>query len=188
MRNSQRNTRRQSWLTAYRIFAVAALAVIVMMQSVLLARSFAPNNSVQATKVERASVYLQDAGFGNPVYLGVTPASEGEYPTFQATAIGGQTVKLFIRTTPGGGWEIQPATADGGYILDSVKSADDLAYAAQEAVWKWENIPPSIQPRTDGSWGEYESRKYMYEQLKKYSPDKSYWTAPRSGTYGWPRK
>ncbi len=185
MQNSSSKTRRQSWLTAYRIFTVAALAVVVAMLTILLGRSFAPITSVQATKVERATTYLQDIGFKDPVYLGITPATEGEYPTFRVTAIGGAKADVFIRTNPDGGWEFQLGRE---YVLNPMGSADDLARAAYEAVSDWEKMPSTIQPRTDGSWGEYESRKYAYERLKPYNPDPSYWRIPRDETGGWPKK
>lgn len=182
--SSNSSSRRQSWLTAYRIGAVALLVVAVAMLSVLLVR---PSSSVitveQGSKVGRAAAYLQDVGFSDPIYLGVKPAVEGEYPTFRATAIGGQPVDLMIRTTPNSGWEIQVA----GYYGDPINSADALARAAQKAVYDWEHVPPDVKPRTDGAFGEYESRKYDNDLLAKYNPVDSYWHQPRDETSGWPR-
>lgn len=184
MQNSRNNnTRRQTWLTIYRVFTVVAITAAVAISAILLGRSFLPISSTQASKVERATTFLQDVGFANPTYLGITPGVEGEYPTFRAEAIGGKSVDLWMRTTPNGGWEIQPVG-----IFKSVKSADDLARVAQSAVFDWENMPSSIKPRTDGASGEYESRKYDYDRLAKYNPDGSYWKTSSNETGDWPRK
>ena len=179
--------RRQKWLNAYRIatpiLLVGVIAVVAIYGNLLLSRSFAPITATQADKIEQASSFLEDAGFGDPVYLGILPAVEGEYPTFRATAIGGASVDLLIRTTNNGGWEIQPAG-----VFESIASADDLARLASSAVRDWEHIPADITPRTDGSYGEYESREYSYNLLKDYNPDDSYWDITRDETGGWPRK
>ena len=74
-------------------------------------------------------------------------------------------------------------------MFESVASAEDFARKATEAVDKWLYIPSDIKPRTDGNWGEYESRKYEYEQLKQYAPGADYWkTARPNETTGWPSK
>lgn len=183
MRNNKSGSRRQTWLTVYRFATVALLVVLVALSSVLVRRSFLPITSEQADKVEMASSLLESVGFGAPIYLGITPGAEGEYPTFRATAIGGEPVELWIRTTHNGGLEIQPVG-----VWESVASADDFAHLASNAVFSWENMPPDIQPRTDGSYGEYESRQYSYELLAKYAPDRSYWHIPRDEVGDWPRK
>ena len=187
MRNGNPSNRRGRWLTAYRYFTVIALtaifAVVMVWGNILSDRSFAPINTTQASKIERASTFLQNAGFNNPIYLGVIPGVEGEWPTFRAEAIGGEPVDLIIRTTRNGGWEIQPDA-----VFESVDSAEDFARLAGKAVDEWENMPPDIKPRTDGAFGEYEARKFDFEHLVKYSQDKSFWDIPRDETSGWPRK
>lgn len=187
MRTNTGGSRRPKWLNLYRAFTVLALVALVVMGGVALSklsdvsdRSFAPINTVQATKVETAASFLETVGFGHPVYLGIKPAVEGEYPTFRVEAIGGQSVEVFIRTTKNGGMEIQPTM-----IFQTVASADDFARLASEAVSNWENMPPSIQPRTDGSYGEYESRKYDFDKLAKYKAD---YGVVSDETAGWPRK
>ncbi len=143
------------------------------------------DSAPKATKVQRASTLLQTVGFESPEYKGIQPgAAEGEFPTFTATAIGGQTVKLQIRTTRNGGLEIQPFG-----IFHTVESADAFAREAAEAVSNWKNMPPSIKPSTDDSWGEYESRKYDFEQIGKYAPPPSYSNkAEPDYIKGWPKK
>lgn len=183
MRNSSGGSRRQKWLTAYRLVTVFLLVVIVAMGGTLLSRSFLPITVSQVSKVEQATSFIQSVGFNDPTYLGVQQEIEGEYPTFQATAIGGKSINLFVRTTPNGGWELQPVG-----MFKSVASADDFARVAQKAVYDWEHIPADIKPRTDGTYGEYESRKSNYDLLSKYNPDPSYWTTPRYEINGWPRK
>lgn len=189
MRNSNSNNtgRRQSFLTAYRIGTIVLLLTLVAICGVLLSRPVnqpAPITVAQTDRVAAAASYLQDVGFNNPVYLGITPGSESEYPTFRATAIGGKPVNLWIRTTSNGGWEIQPSM-----MFETVASADDFARKATDAVSSWEHIPSSIKPRTDGAYGEYESRKYEYGQLKDYAPGSDYWrTTVPSDTAGWPSK
>lgn len=142
-------------------------------------------SSPNATKVQRASTLLETVGFNNPVYLGIHPgAAEGKFPTFSATAIGGKSVKLQIRTTRNGGLEIQPFG-----LFHTVASADAFAQEAAVAVLNWKNMPSSIKPSTDGSWGEYESRQYDYEQFGKYAPSSSYSKkAEPDYTKGWPSK
>ena len=180
-----RSTNRQLWLTLYRWFTVVGVTATLVMVATLLGRSFMPINSAQATKVERASSFLQDVGFSNPVYLGVRPATEGSYPTFRATAIGGEPVDLYIRTNPDGSWGIQPV---GTY--KTVASADDFARTATMAVYDWENIPADIKPRTDGAYGEYETRKTNYNLLLKYDPRKAgyFEGAVPDETSGWPKQ
>lgn len=180
---TSRNTKRQTWITTYRLVTLAALAAIVIMGAILLSRSFAPINTTQASKVERATTLLENVGFNDPIYLGITKGLEGEYPTFRTTTLNGKSIDLWIRTTNNGGWEIQPVG-----LFKTISSADDLARVAQQAVSNWENIPSTIKPRTDGAGGEYESRKYDYDLLAKYSPDSSYWKIPRDETSSWPRK
>lgn len=187
MRNSTGGSRRPKWLNLYRVFTTLALVALVVMGAVALNklsdvsdRSFAPITVEQTSKVETAASFLETVGFTNPVYLGIKPGVESEYPTFQVTAIGGQPVEVFIRTAKNGGLEIQPTM-----IFQTIGSADDFARLADEAVAKWENMPPSIQPRTDGSYGEYESRKYNFEKLSKYDAD---YGAMSDETAGWPRK
>ena len=177
------NTRRQTWLTIYRVFTVVAITAAVVIGAILLGRSFMPISSTQASKVERASTLLENVGFGDPIYLGITKGLEGEYPTFRTTTLNGKSIDLWIRTTNNGGWEIQPVG-----LFKTISSADDLARVAQQAVSNWENIPSTIKPRTDGAGGEYESRKYDYDLLAEYSPDSSYWQIPRDETSSWPRK
>jgi hypothetical protein len=192
MRNNTDGPRRRPkrLLNTYRILATFLLVVIAAMVAIALVRlsdmsdrSFAPIDTVQATKVERAATFLQIVGFNDPIYLGITPAVEGDYPTFRATAIGGESVDLWIRTTSNGGLEIQPVG-----IFETVASADDFARLASDAVYAWENISPDIQPSTDGSYGEYESLQYQYELLSPYDPDDAYWDASRDETSDWPRK
>jgi hypothetical protein len=185
-------SRRQFWLTASRIttisllFVLVALSVAALVQVSRLANKPSPRivvTATQADQVAQAASFLQDVGFNSPVYKGITPATEGQYPTFTATAIGGKSVDLWIRTTPNGGWEIQPVG-----MFETVASADDFARKAQEAVDGWMHLPASIKPRTDGAYGEYESKKYNYDLLAKYNPDSSYWRTSRSETSGWPSK
>lgn len=192
MRNNTDGTRRhpKRWLNVYRVITTFLLLAIAAMSAFALDklsdvsdRSFAPIDTVQATKVERAATLLQTVGFNDPIYLGITPAAEGEYPTFRATAIGGESVDLWIRTTSNGGLEIQPVG-----IFETVTSADDFARLASAAVYDWENISADIQPSTDGGYGEYESMQYMYELLSPYDPDDAYWDASRDETSDWPRK
>jgi hypothetical protein len=163
--------------------SIGVLALLVMNGFLLSRTSSSVITVEQASKVERAAGFLQDVGFSDPVYLGIKPGAEGEYPTFRATAIGGEPVELWLRTTQNGGWEIQPV----GYFSGDIDSADDLARAAEIAVYEWENIPPDVQPRTDGAAGEYEGREYHYNLLARYVPDDSYWDQPRDETSGWPR-
>lgn len=187
MQNKTPGARRQKWLNAYRIgtpiLLVAVLVAIVSFGSLLLSRSFAPITATQADKVAQASTFLEDAGFSSPIYQGVKSDVEGQYPTFQVTAIGGKSVNVLIRTTANGGWEIQPE-----HVFKSVASADDFARVAQLAVSNWKNIPDSIKPRTDGGFGEYESRKANYDLLKDYAPGEAYWSSARNETDNWPRK
>jgi len=183
MRNASGGSRRQKWLTAYRFATVFLLMVSVAMGGVLVGRSFMPITVTEVSKVAQATSFIQSVGFNDPIYLGVQPGFEGEYPTFQATAIGGKSIDLLVRTTPNGGWELQPVGT-----FKSVASADDFARVAQQAVSDWEHMPADIKPRTDGSFGEYESRKSNYDLLSKYNPDPAYWQTPLSETSGWPRK
>jgi len=191
MQNARSNgIGRQAWLNRYRIFAVIALSIVMVtttltgvMSTLTFFRSFQPITTVQATKVEQAATFLRDAGFGDPTYQGITPGVEGQYPTFEVTAIGGKRVDMWIRTTSNGGWEIQPSG-----VFQDVKSADDFARMAQTAVYDWEHIPADIKPRTDGSYGEYESRKYDYDRLKDYAPADSYKYGAANETDGWPHK
>jgi hypothetical protein len=183
MQSSPSKSRRQSWLTAYRIGSTVLLVALLAIGIANLVRPSGTISVEQASKVQRAASFLQDAGFGDPVYLGIKPATEGEYPTFRAKAIGGESVDLMIRTTPNGGWELQVVG-----LFSPVESADALARAASKAVYDWENMPPSIQPRTDGAFGEYESRQHDYNLLFKYVvADDTYWQQPRDETAGWPR-
>lgn len=193
MQTSRTNTsRRQSWITAYRISTVLLLVILVALSVASLVRKSdvaAPAQptaitAFQADKVAQASVFLESVGFNDPLYKGIAPATEGQYPTFQVTAIGGNSLDVWIRTTPNGGWEIQPTM-----LFEDVASADAFACLAQKAVLDWEGVSRlGIKPRTDGTTGEYEMRKYMYEQLRKYNPNSSYWQSPRSETWGWPSK
>lgn len=184
MRNPSGGNRRRTWLTVYRFATIIMLTILVIIGVDLLGRPASMSvTASQATKVEQATSFLESAGFNNPVYLGVTLGAEGEYPTFRVEAIGGKSVDLWLRTTRNGGWEIQPVG-----IFHSVTSADDLARLANDAVYSWENMPPDIKPRTDGAYGAYEGRKYDFDLLAKYNPDKSYWDTPRNETGGWPRK
>lgn len=179
--NTTGGSRRPKWLNAYRLYTTIALTFVTAAIGVLLYQS-KTTTPEPPTQVEMATEYLEAAGFDSPVYLGITPGTEAEFPTFQATAIGGESVKLFLRTTPSGAWEIQP---DG--IFESVTSADEFAEIAYEAVHAWENMPSEIQPSTDGSYGEYEQRKYMYELLARYNPADSYWDTVPNETDGWSR-
>ena len=183
MRNTNGGSRRQMWLTVYRFTTVSLLVAIVAMGAILIGRSFMPISVTQASKVEQASSFLESVGFNDPIYLGVKPATEGEYPTFRAAAIGGKSIDLAIRTAPNGGWEIQP---DG--LFKTVASADDFARVAQQAVSDWKDMPAGIKPRTDGAFGEYETRKADYDLFGKYNPDSSYWGNSQNETRGWPRK
>ena len=180
-----RINRRRNWLNAFMAVSTVALVACLALLGILVSRpAGTPITVTQADRVTLAASYLQDVGFNNPVYLGVTPSTEGKYPTFRATAIGGKPVNLFVRTTINGGWEIQPSV-----MFESVASAEDFARKATDAVDKWVHIPSDIKPRTDGNWGEYESRKYEYEQLKQYAPGADYWkTARPNETTGWPSK
>lgn len=184
MQNS-RNNRRQSWLKGYRITAVIAHVLTLATVVTLLVLSGQPvtYKTNEPSKVQAAATFLQSAGFNDPVYLGIQSGSESEYPTFQVSAIGGKTLKVWIRTTPNGGLEIQPVE-----MFEPVASADAFAKFAQDAVDKWKNMPPNIKPRTDGAYGEYESRKYDYDHFAKYAPDAGYWNQPRDETRDWPRK
>lgn len=184
MQPSRSGNTRQRRINAYRIgTSILLLAITVMTGALLLRPSTQALTVTQATKVEQASAYLQDVGFNDPVYQGIQPGAEGQYPTFQATAIGGQPVKLWIRTTPYGGLEIQPVG-----VFESVASADAFARLAAQSVDEWKHMPPGIKPRTDGNYGEYEERQYMYRLLAKYNPPASYWNTPRDETVGWPRR
>jgi hypothetical protein len=49
-------------------------------------------------------------------------------------------------------------------------------------------IPEHIKPGTNGSFGEFESRKCSYDQFAKYDPGTKYWAAERSEVSGWPDK
>jgi hypothetical protein len=187
MQTSRTSNNRQKWLNTYRIGSIVLLLALLAGVGVLIFRPAQPvtvtYTATQASKVERVASFLQDVGFNNPSYLGITPAVEGEYPTFQATAIGGKTIKLWIRTMPNGGWEIQPVG-----VFETVASADGFARLAQQAVYNWEHMPPDIKQRTDGAFGEYETRKYNFELLSPYNPDKSYWQTKTNETADWPRK
>ena len=55
-------------------------------------------------------------------------------------------------------------------------------------MWEWENKPASMKPLTDGASGEYEARKYDFEQLSRFKPSGDYWKQPRKEIEGWPRK
>lgn len=79
--------------------------------------------------------------------------------------------------------EIQP---DG--LFRTVASAEQLAHIASMAVADWVRIPEHIKPGTNGSFGEFESRKYSYDQFAKYDPGTKYWAAERSEVSGWPDK
>lgn len=189
MPNTPGGSRRPKWLNAYRLFTTVALSTLVVMGGFALNelsdmsdRSFAPITTKQADKVTTAASYLETVGFANPVYMGIKPAIEGEYPTFRVEAIGGKTLEVFIRTTENGGLEIQPTMTTG-----VVTSAEDFARLAAKAVSDWKDIPPNIKPRTDGNWGEYEARKDAYKQLSKYYvADANVTTIDE--TSGWPRK
>lgn len=187
MQTSRSTNNRQKWLNTYRICVIVFLLVIVggNFPHWLGYRDPAPvvYTTTQATNVERVASMLQDVGFNDPSYLGITPAAEGEYPTFRAIAIGGKPVDLWIRTTPNGGFEIQPVG-----VWETVASADDFARMAQQAVYEWEHKSADIKPRTDGAFGEYESREYNFKLLGKYNPDKSYWSTKVNETRDWPRK
>lgn len=189
-KNTSGGSRRQKWLNMYRAFTTFMLVTLVVMLGFGLSklsdvsdRSFAPITVEQSSKVQTAASYLETAGFTNPIYLGIVPWIEGEYPTFTVNAIGGERVDVAIRTTKNGAMEIQPKV-----IFQTVASADEFARLAAEAVVLWEDIPANIQARTDGAWGEYESRKYNYEQLSKYTAD-SYGLADEAESVaGWPRQ
>jgi hypothetical protein len=181
MQNSRSN--RQKWLTVYRFATLSVLAVILAFTAILVGRSYDTKiTSTQADKVAQAASYLQTVGFNNPVYTGIT-RGEGEYPTFRATAIGGEPVELWIRTTRNGGLEIQPSM-----IFHKVASAEDFARIAEKAVFDWNHMPPDVKPRTDGAYGEYESRKYSFDQLSKYNPPKAYWDTRPDEVNSWPQK
>lgn len=188
MPNNPGGSGRPKWLNKYRAFSAFMLTVLVGMGAIGLNmlsdvsdRSFAPITPVQTSKVATAAALLETVGFNDPVYLGVTPGTEGEYPTFRATAIGGKSIKLWIRTARSGGLEIQPVG-----LYESIASADALASLAAKAVSNWKYIPPSIKPRTDGNWGEYEARQYDYNLLAKYV-SKDSGELP-SQTRDWPRE
>lgn len=190
MPNNTGGSRRPKWLNLYRILTTLMLVALVVMGVVALNklsdvsdRSFAPITVEQTSKVKTGAALLETVGFNDPTYLGITPESEGEYPTFRATAIGGQSVDLLIRTTRNGGLEIQPVG-----VFQTITSADSLATLAAKAVYDWEHIPPTIKPRTDGSFGDYESRKYDYNLLGKYNPSAEYLNTPLNETRDWPRK
>ena len=185
--NNTGGSRRPKWLNAYRAFTTIVLVAVAVMGVIGLHelsnvsdRSFAPISVEQADKVKTAASFLETAGFADPVYLGIKPATEGEFPTFRVVAIGGQSVEVFIRTTKNGGLQIQPTM-----IFQTVGSADDFARLATDAVFMWKNMPPSIKPRTDGAWGEYETRKYNFDNLSKYAAD---YGAASDETAGWPHK
>lgn len=189
MPNNTGGSGRPKWLNRYRAFVALTLTVLVgmgvvglNMQSDISDRSFAPITPAQTSKVETAATLLETVGFNDPVYLGVTPGTEGEYPTFRATAIGGKSIKLWIRTTRSGGLEIQPVG-----LYEPVASADALSLLAAKAVANWKYIPPGIKPRTDGNWGEYEARQYNYNLLAKYNSGEASGAQP-SQTRDWPRK
>ena len=188
MPNNTGGSRRPKWLNWYRISTLGLLLFVAITQLVtsskvsdVAERSFAPITVEQAGKVKTAASLLQMVGFTRPVYLGIKPGVEGEYPTFQVEAIGGQPLEVFIRTTKTGGMEIQPTK-----LFHTVGSADQFARLAEEAVDKWEHMPPTIQPRTDGSYGEYESRKYDYDNLAKYKT--ADYGIVGDETSDWPRK
>lgn len=182
-----RINRRRNLLTAFMTVNAIILLAIAVGVGVLVFRPAPRPQQVtitasQADKVAQAGSFLQDVGFNNPVYCGVTSGVEGKYPTFTVTAIGGKTVNVWIRTTQNGGWEIQPVG-----LFETVASADAFARLAQKAVLDWKDVSRlGIKPRTDGKTGEYETRKYMYEQLSQYNPDPAYWSGSRSETAGWP--
>lgn len=190
MPNNSGGSRRPMWLNRYRAFTALMLTALGVVDIVMFNklsdvsdRSFAPITAEQTSKVETAATLLETVGFSNPVYLGITPGAEGKYPTFRATAIGGKSINLWIRTTSNGGLEIQPVG-----IYDSVASAEDLATLAAEAVSDWKYIPADIKPRTDGNWGEYEARKDSYNLLAKYALGESDPDTMPSQTRDWPRK
>lgn len=187
---TSKTSHRPWWLNAYRATTVVLLSALVVLGVITVVklndlhnRSFVSSNTAQTNKVEKASAFLQVIGFDDPRYLGITPGSEGEYPTYEATGPNNQSVKLWIRTGPDGSWEVQHAST-----FQTVKSSDDLARLAVEAVWKWENKPSSLKPRTDGASGEYEALKYDFAQLSRFKPSGDYWKQPRSEVEGWPRK
>lgn len=178
-------SRTKKWLNIYRVTSLALLMAILAVVCVntskvsdVSTRSFAPISVEQADKVKTAAAFLQAVGFNNPTYKGITPGVEGEYPTFTATAIGGQPVDLWIRTTRNGGLEIQPVG-----IFESIKSADDLATIAAHAVYSWQNLP------ADASASDRETKKYDFDRLGKYNPSQAYLNLPFGDeSNGWPRK
>ncbi len=180
---THRKPRYQTWLTASRIAVLVLLVAILGLEVAERVEQPAPARSAELTKVEAASRFIETAGFNNPVYLGVEFANEAEFPTFRAEAIGGESVKLLIRTTKNGGMEIQPDA-----LFRTVASAEQFALIASVAVADWERIPADIKPSTNGSYGEYESRKYAYDQFSKYNPGTEFWAAERNEVSGWPDK
>ncbi|MBL8158866.1 hypothetical protein JNJ66_00200 [Candidatus Saccharibacteria bacterium] len=165
--------------------AFILIAVLLAGLSVLVGRFLlpaAPPES-QPSRVEQAATFLQVVGFGEPEYIGIRPGATEEYSAFRARAIGGEPVVLLLHTKPDGGLEIQPEVT-----LQTVASAHGLASMAQTAVYEWENMPPDIQPQTDGSFGEYERRKSAYDLMSRYNPPWEYWFTPVDMTAGWPRQ
>ena len=181
--NAKRNNR-QSWLTAYRIMVTAGVLALVVMSGFLLGRSFTPISVEQATKVEQGAEFLETIGFNSPIYQGIQPGAEGEYPTYTATAIGGESIEIWVRTSPDGSMTIQPV----GYFGGDIDSAYDLARYATEVTYTWEHAEEKgLEPRTDSSYGEYESAKYDFEKFSKYDVDDlPVWDSVAHEVEGWP--
>lgn len=176
-------TRRQTWLTTLRIATFVMVTATLAFSAASYFKQPAPVSSTELNKVESASRFIQAVGFNNPEYLGIEFAQEAEFPTFRAEAIGGKPIKLLIRTTKNGGMEIQP---DG--LFRTIASAEQFALIASTAVADWERIPADIKPSMNGAFGEYESRKYAYDNFAKYSPSTEFWANARNELSGWPDK
>ncbi len=173
-----KNIHRQAWLNAYRIVSIAILVALLAGVGVLLSRSFMPVGTQELSKVAVATQMLESMGFTDPVYEGLQSYVEESHPTFEVGTPNGERVLVYIRTHPDGGYGVQPQG-----LFEEVSSADDFARAAQIAVLNWENMPSTI---SEGS-SEWQSRKYNYDNLAKYSPSKDYW-GEVDETTGWPTR
>lgn len=159
---------RQTWLNVYRIASIVLLCTILILVSVGLIKG-----ESRPSVVERAAVHLEEMGFKNPEYLGVKQATEGKYPTYRVECLGGQSLEVMIRTNPGGGWEVQPASVP---YFNSIDSAFEFARIANEAV---------SDKLSGDATKDQQSIDIDYEYLKKYVYEINADIYP-SETDGWP--